>query len=225
MRKAQAVGEVCEPRRRGRPTANRAAGIEEAILDVALEVFLERGFEGATIEGVAERARVSKGTVYARFPCKDALFRKVTERQIETWSRAAGQSDHLMPDDVAGRLRYHAGTLHRMHGSKEVQCFTRLIEQAAGDFPELAVFWLKEGAHRYCDLIARNLAAVAEDAQATDWSFVAELVVHALSGWLRTEAMVRVPKDEEVHAYIEKLVAAVLRITGQSAGSDDNREF
>lgn len=223
MSGAQAVNEGHEARPRGRPTANRAARMEETIFDAALEIFLERGVEGATIEGVAERARVSKGTVYARFPGKDALFRKVIERQIETWSRAAGRFDHLMPDDTAGRLRYHCRTLHRMFGSEEVQRFTRLVEQAAGDFPELAAFWLEAGAHRYRDLIARNLAAVAQDAAGRDWSFIAELVVHALSGWLRTESMLRMPSDEEVRAYIEKLVATVLRIAGQPAGPDDHK--
>ena len=212
-----------EPRPRGRPTANRTAWIDEFILEVALEVFLERGFQGATIEGVAERARVSKGTVYARFSGKDALFRKVMEHRIETWSCRAGQFNHLIPDDLAGRLRHHAGTLLRMLGSEELQRFTRLVEQAASDFPDLAAFWVQAGTHHFRDLIAGNLAAAAEGGVEADWTFVAELVMHGIGGWFRTETMVSEPGEAQGREYIEKLVVAVLRIIGSPVASDDHQ--
>ena len=62
-----------EPRepRRGRPPAVS----NEALLEAAREVFLERGIRATTLE-VAERAGVSEGTLFHRFKTKEALFRQ-----------------------------------------------------------------------------------------------------------------------------------------------------
>ncbi|GGC16756.1 hypothetical protein GCM10011494_39560 [Novosphingobium endophyticum] len=162
---------------------------------------------------MAGQARVSKGTVYARFPGKEALFRRVIEHRIELWSRNASQPDHLMPDDLAGRVRHHAHTLARMFGVEDVQRFGRLVEQGGKNFPELAAFWVEAGTHRFRSLLVRNLSKAAGPELAdADWPFVAELVVHGVTGWLSTESMVRKLCDEEIGRYIEKLATAVLRI-------------
>ena len=58
----------------GRPPKELAGQAEERLLDAAREVFLERGFEGASIDEIAEAARSGKPTIYARFPNKPALF-------------------------------------------------------------------------------------------------------------------------------------------------------
>lgn len=57
--------------RRGRPPTIS----DEAILDVAREVFLEKGVR-ATAADVAQRAAISEGTIFNRFGTKEALFRK-----------------------------------------------------------------------------------------------------------------------------------------------------
>ncbi len=66
----------------GRPPAERAGEVEGRILDAAYKVFLERGFEGATIDLIAETARSGKPTIYARFPNKEALFEATLTRSI-----------------------------------------------------------------------------------------------------------------------------------------------
>lgn len=60
--------------RRARPRGRPPLISDDALLEVAREVFLERGFQ-ATTEEVAARAGVSEGTVFRRFKSKDALFR------------------------------------------------------------------------------------------------------------------------------------------------------
>ena len=49
------------------------------IIDAAEEVFPEHGFLGASMDAVAERASVSKQTVYAHFNNKEALFLEVVQ--------------------------------------------------------------------------------------------------------------------------------------------------
>jgi TetR/AcrR family transcriptional repressor of mexJK operon len=55
----------------------------KAILDAASALFLERGIAAATMESVAERASVSKMTVYGHFRDKPALLSAVFERNIK----------------------------------------------------------------------------------------------------------------------------------------------
>ena len=51
------------------------------VLDAASRVFLEHGFSAATTDMIQREAGVSKSTVYAHYPNKDALFVAVIERE------------------------------------------------------------------------------------------------------------------------------------------------
>jgi AcrR family transcriptional regulator len=71
-----------ESRRVGRPPSELAGEVEARILDAAARVFLDRGFDGASIELIAETARAGKPTIYARYPDKEALFEAAVLRRI-----------------------------------------------------------------------------------------------------------------------------------------------
>jgi AcrR family transcriptional regulator len=66
----------------GRPPKVLAGEVDTRILDAARKVFLERGYEGASIDEIAEVARAGKPTIYARFSDKRALFTAVVTRDI-----------------------------------------------------------------------------------------------------------------------------------------------
>jgi AcrR family transcriptional regulator len=68
--------------RSGRPPKQLAGEVDARILDAARKVFLEYGFEGASIDEIAEVARSGKPTIYARFRDKRALFIEVVTRDI-----------------------------------------------------------------------------------------------------------------------------------------------
>jgi AcrR family transcriptional regulator len=68
--------------RGGRPPAERAGEVEERILDAARDVFLKRGFEGASVDEIAQTARAGKPTIYARYANKESLFEAVMARQV-----------------------------------------------------------------------------------------------------------------------------------------------
>lgn len=57
--------------RRGRP-ANEALG--QTIANAASELFVELGFQATTMDKVAQRAKVSKLSIYRHFENKEALF-------------------------------------------------------------------------------------------------------------------------------------------------------
>jgi AcrR family transcriptional regulator len=53
------------------------------ILDTALELFLESGYDGTSMQAVASAAGVTKPVIYDAFDSKDALFRALLEREEE----------------------------------------------------------------------------------------------------------------------------------------------
>jgi AcrR family transcriptional regulator len=65
-----------ETRSPGRP---RSAEADEAIVRATLEILLEEGFRGFSVEAVRQRAGVGKATIYRRFPDKDALVAAAIE--------------------------------------------------------------------------------------------------------------------------------------------------
>lgn len=76
------------PSRRGagRPTREQAELRHQELLEAALDHFLERGFEQATIEAIASSVNMTKRTVYTRYPDKSALFlaavRSALDKQV-----------------------------------------------------------------------------------------------------------------------------------------------
>src|SRR4029077_10540090 len=94
----------------GRPPKELAGEVDGRILDAARKVFLERGFEGASIDEIAEVARSGKPTIYARFRDKGALFTAVVTRDI--LSRISQFKGGVPPGGVAEeRLTSAASTL------------------------------------------------------------------------------------------------------------------
>jgi AcrR family transcriptional regulator len=70
-----------EPGDDHRTSAKRAT--RERILEAALGVFSEKGFHVATMDEVAERAGVGKGTLYRYFANKEALFNELVRQRLE----------------------------------------------------------------------------------------------------------------------------------------------
>lgn len=64
---------------RGRP---RDAGTDAAILRAGLELFIERGVEGTSMEQIAKRAGVGKPAIYRRWPNKENLIAAAMETLV-----------------------------------------------------------------------------------------------------------------------------------------------
>ena len=67
-----------EPRKRGRPRLDLDLhSIKKKVLESAYEVFLEKGFNATTTDLVAQRAKISKRSIYQAYTSKDELFADV----------------------------------------------------------------------------------------------------------------------------------------------------
>jgi AcrR family transcriptional regulator len=89
---------TAEPRISARRRATR-----ERVLEAASEVFAERGFHGATVEDICERAGFTRGAFYSNFSSKDDLVLELSRRHAEDLVeriRRASKREHASAEDV-----------------------------------------------------------------------------------------------------------------------------
>jgi len=98
------------------------------LLQATVEVLDKYGIEGATIPRIAARAGVSPGTVYRRFPDKDALLREVCLRMLEAnyrqtaelfapelWQdKSLAETARAVVDFILDRNRTHRGLVRAL---------------------------------------------------------------------------------------------------------------
>jgi AcrR family transcriptional regulator len=121
----------------GRPPKELAGEVDARILDAARKVFLERGFEGASIDEIAEVARSGKPTIYARFRDKRALFTAVVTRDILA-RITEFKSEVPTGTTIEERLANAASTLLHWGLDSERIGLMRLAVAEARRFPDLA---------------------------------------------------------------------------------------
>lgn len=85
------------PRRRPPAARQDAAAVRAHLLDAALRVFAERGYQGARVRDIAAEAQVAAGLLYHYFPSKEAVLRALFERStalvMEAFARVAAISE------------------------------------------------------------------------------------------------------------------------------------
>lgn len=171
--------------KRGRPDAKQVAAIDKAILATATHMFLELGYDGVAMENIATATGVSKGTLYARYPSKEALFTTVIQDRVTQWSLASAQQDHLLTDDIGERLHHHAQTIAKSVLQAEVHAFQLLTLANRERFPELARAMYEAGYLYIVRLISNDISEAArrDGIPARDPSTIARMFVSAITGW------------------------------------------
>ena len=128
-------------------------------------VFARDGFAGASIDGIAAAAGVSRQTIYNHYGDKDSLFvavvRDMTERaNAGLFAMIAGFPDR--PDDLEGELVGFAQRLiANCISNRDSQALRRLVEAEGERYPELFAEWREHGPGKSWALIAARLAKLA----------------------------------------------------------------
>jgi TetR/AcrR family transcriptional regulator, mexJK operon transcriptional repressor len=159
-------------RGRGRP---RDLGKREAILDAATALFHARGIAATTMEAVAEKAAVSKMTVYSHFPDKPSLLAAVFERNISFMQlpELADKSD--LPSSLDALIVF-GERLVSFLTRPEIVKSGRLMAASAQDHPALAAAFFAAGPAQMLarvstflrSLCARGLVSIDEPDQAAE---------------------------------------------------------
>ena len=78
----------------------------EKIIAAASKVFLENGYEAASVKMIIEEAGVVTGSFYHFFPSKEALFEEVVSRQLDEF---ISNIDRILSDDHLSVKQVKAG--------------------------------------------------------------------------------------------------------------------
>jgi AcrR family transcriptional regulator len=145
----------------GRPPQALAGAVEERILDAAKKVFLERGFEGASIDEIADVARAGKPTIYARFSGKEALFAAVMARQVR---ENIDSFESVAPTGVTLEERLVSiatAILHKVLAPETIGLCRASIAEAPR-FPDLAASVHHMARERASEAVAQLLGELSE---------------------------------------------------------------
>jgi TetR/AcrR family transcriptional repressor of mexJK operon len=120
----------------GRPTRDDADVLRALYLEIALETFLARGYEGTSIEEIARVAKAGKVTFYRQFGSKSELFHRVAQHAIakarerlHSPQALRGRPDHVLPELIE--------RLHIALTDPAYLAILRLVIAERGRFPEL----------------------------------------------------------------------------------------
>ena len=151
----------------GRPTRNEAVERDRRILTIAASMFERRGFEGTTIDALAEAAGVGKPTLYARFRDKSELFASVFRMRVETVLAPVTAEANVAVmrherADLPRVLRTIGTLLLERSLLPDSIALNRVIVAEAERFPELARLAHTEGWLRCISLVAELLQSYAQ---------------------------------------------------------------
>ncbi len=134
---------TAEPVRPGRPKSEQKG---EAILHAAGELFLSAGYQGTSMDAVAQRAGVSKQTVYSHFANKEELFKACIRGKV------AGYGFDETTPDGAGDLRSSLLSIARhfldLMFDPEVIAMHRVVMAEAASQPRIAALFFESGPKR-----------------------------------------------------------------------------
>lgn len=163
------------------------------------------------MDAIAAAARVSKGTLYDRYPQKKMLFQAVVENRLAAWAKESHKHDWQLSNTLEQRLKHRIALAMTFTVSKELRAFDRLLSGAP---PKEASELRAVRTGRMIRVLARDIEEFtrADGHPARNPSRVASDLLSLTVGWLRIQNMTRDVSKREAVAYgrhaVELLLAA-----------------
>jgi len=157
-----AVGEdLLESLRRGRPAAGQDPAKRKQIIEGARRVFINMGFDAASMNDITREAGVSKGTIYVYFANKEDLFEALIEEERQTIF--ANLYDALERDgDLRETLFSYGVALAKKITSPMVLRAQRTVIGICERMPELGMRFYERGPKRGHEKLAAYLTRAVD---------------------------------------------------------------
>lgn len=183
----------------------------DGMLDAALVLLREGGPRAVTMTAVAEATGAPSGSVYHRFPSRDALVAALWMRTVEAFqerfvAELAEGSDDVV-DAALRAVRWSLGWVRANPDDARLLLLYRREDLASAEWPEDLARRAARLARRFDDEV-RGFAARLQgvDAQARAWFALADLPTAAVRRHLANGK--KIPR--EVDGLLEQAVRAVL---------------
>ena len=146
---------------RGRPAAGQDPVKRGQIIDGARRVFIDKGFEAASMNDITREAGVSKGTIYVYFANKEELFEALIEEERSTIFKNMYDVLEQIGDLRATLVKFGKVLSAKITSAKVIQA-QRTVVGAADRIPELGTRFYERGPKRGHDKVVIFLNAAIE---------------------------------------------------------------
>jgi AcrR family transcriptional regulator len=126
------------------PRQRRKETRPQELLDAALELFVEKGFAATRSEEVAQRAGVSKGTLYLYYPSKQELFKAVIRHNLSNLIAEGLEVAAQFEGTSSELLSLLIGVWWERVGNTPAAGIHKVIIAEVRNFPDLAQFYTDE---------------------------------------------------------------------------------
>ena len=116
----------------------------QELLDAALALFAEKGFAATRAEEVAQRAGVSKGTLYLYYPSKEELFKAVVRQNLSSLIAEGQEVAAQFEGTSADLLTLLLHIWWERVGCTPAASIHKIMLAEVRNFPELAQFYSDE---------------------------------------------------------------------------------
>lgn len=132
------------------------------VLSGAKTVFLRLGFDGASVDAIAEEAKVSKATLYAHTPNKNALFLSVVQAECDRLSAEISRplSGGDLPRAVLEELSLR---MIRLVLDDDYIRLLRTCIGAVAVLPEAGEIYMEAGPRRATRIVGQVLQGLHEE--------------------------------------------------------------
>lgn len=189
-----------------------AAGKPEQILQGAMQIFLQYGYAGTSMDRVAAQAGVSKHTIYNHFQGKEGLFAALIERLVlHRFDLEFPDCDLPLSEPPDRVLRRIAEIFLELMDDPDYIAFLRLMIAESGRFPDLAQLYMRQVVQEGDAVLGEYLRSHPQlkltDPEMTTRVFIGALVSFVLGQEVLHEKRIN-PIDKQ--RFVKNLVAIVL---------------
>lgn len=128
----------------GNTRQRRKEARPQELLDAALALFVEKGFAATRSEEVAQRAGVSKGTLYLYYPSKEELFKAVVRQTLSALIAEGQEAVGSFEGSSSELLSFLLHTWWERVGNTPAAGIHKVMLAEVRNFPELAQFYTDE---------------------------------------------------------------------------------
>lgn len=114
------------------------------LVQAALELFVERGYASTRLEDVAQRAGVSKGTIYLYYGSKEELMRAAIRLAVQPKLQFAEEVMERSDRSTRDMLRLIAANWMEDNSRSASRGILKLLVSECRNFPELGHFYCEE---------------------------------------------------------------------------------